>query len=229
MRRITNWTQIIAIIIVIAFIGFLAISGYRSIAQPVERLRDDIGTQVSRITNPTPTILPNPASIVHEVRALARLETMQYTVEKVIVAETGQGPFGFLFGDRLLLVAHGFVVAGIDLGSIATDDIWFGEQGELLIVLPDAEVFVAALDNDKTFVYDRDTGLLTGGNVSLEAAARTAAEKEILNAALADGIIEQAAINAESFLYGFLRSLGFPDVIFASTSDRPVPFSTATP
>jgi hypothetical protein len=225
----TAWTQIIAIVLVIAFIGFLAISGYRTVARPVERLREDISTQVSRIINPTPTILPNPVTVVHEVRALARLETMQYTVEKVIVAETGQGPFGFLFGDRLLLVAHGFVVAGIDLGSISTNEIWFGDRGELFIVLPDAEVFVAALDNKNSFVYDRDTGLLTGGDVSLEAAARKAAEEEILNAALADGILEQAAINGESFLYGFLRSLGFPDVIFASTGDIPMPFSTPTP
>ncbi len=67
---------------------------------------------------------------------MARLETIQYTVEKVITAEINQGIFGPLFGDKLLLVAHGFVIAGIDLSKISTSDLTL--EGETLYVqLPD--------------------------------------------------------------------------------------------
>jgi len=38
-----------------------------------------------------------------------------YTVEKLITAETNQGVLASLFGDRLLFVAHGYVIAGIDM------------------------------------------------------------------------------------------------------------------
>src|SRR3990170_1208730 len=56
------------------------------------------------------------------IRAVARLETIQYTVERVITAESGEGLFGFLFRDRVLLVAHGYVIAGIDLGRLLPSD-----------------------------------------------------------------------------------------------------------
>jgi hypothetical protein len=201
--------------------GLSLILGFRQVTQPVTELRDDLGAWMDELLHPSPTILPDPVTIVREVRALARLETIQYTIEKVIIAETGQGPFGFLFGDRLLMVAHGKVIAGVDLGKIGPNDIWFDEQGRVYILLPEPEIFVAALDNDKSFVYDRDTGLFTRGDINLETTARMAAEAEIKDAALEDGILRQAGINAESYLFRLMRSLDIPDVIFAQPGDRP--------
>ena len=183
--------------------------------QPVVELRQQVSTQVSAFLNPTPTIMPDPVTIVNEIRPLARLETMQYSVEKVITAETGQGPFGFLFGDRLLLVAHGTVIAGVDLDQLGRDDIQVGADGTVSIALPAAEVFITALDNENSYVYDRDIGLLRKADIELESAARLAAEQEMLKAAIEDGILEQAQTNAENYLYRLLRSLGFADVTFS--------------
>jgi hypothetical protein len=177
-------------------------------------------TQAAELLHPTPTIKPDPVTIVHEVKALARLETIQYSVEKVITAEVGQGAFEWLFGDKLLFVAHGTVIAGVDLNKLRSEDITL-EGDTLYISLPEAEVFVATLDNDKSYIYDRDTGLLRKSEKDLETAARQAAEDEILKAALEDGILDQAQTNAESYLYRLLHDLGFPDVVFLG----PVPSS----
>lgn len=181
--------------------------------QPVNDLTSNVATQVSQILHPTPTILPDPVTIIQGVRSLARLETIQYSVEKVITAETNQGTFGFLFGDRLILVAHGIVIAGVDLEKLAPEDMQL-RSGVLHVRLPDSEIFLTTLDNDKSYVYNRDTGLLTHGNVNLESNARRAAEDEIQKAALEDGILEQAQRNAENYLYRMLRDLGYPEVIF---------------
>lgn len=219
-------------LLLLLVLGLLAIAGWaaysvvttvRQSTQPVVEFSGELGTRVAAILDPTPTIRPDPVTIVREVRSLARLETIQYTVEKVITAETGQGPFGFLFGDRLLFVAHGTVIAGVDLGRLTPEDAWLDEQGRVYLRLPPPEVFVVALDNHKSYVYDRDTGLLTHGDVNLEAAARQAAEAEIRRAALEDGILEQARVNAENFLFRFLRSLGAPDVIFVPAEETPTP------
>ena len=56
------------------------------------------------------------------------------------------------------------------------------------------------------------------GDVELESAARLTAEEEILEAALSDGILEQAQVNAETYLFRLLRSLGFSNVRFISVS-----------
>ena len=84
-----------------------------------------ISTQVSTILHPTPTIIPDPVTIINEIRPLARLETIQYTVEKVITAEEGQELIAGLFGDRLLLVAHGTVIAGVDLSKLTAENLEF--------------------------------------------------------------------------------------------------------
>lgn len=180
---------------------------------PFQQSNAALQTQVSNLMNPTPTIIPDPVTYISEVRALARLETIQYSVEKVITAEIGQGSFGFLFGDKLLFVAHGIVIAGIDMEKIQPGDMQL-VNGALQVRLPPAEIFVATLNNEKSYVYDRETGILTQSVQDLETLARQAAEREILNAASEDGILEQAQKNAELFLYKFFQALGYKEVAF---------------
>jgi hypothetical protein len=131
----------------------------------------------------------------------------------VITAELGQGAFGFLFGDRLLFVAHGRVIAGIDMSKLNPEDLRL-ENGVLRVKLPPAEVFIATLDNDKSYVYDRDTGALTRPNVDLETTARQAAEAEIRKAAEEDGILQLAQQNAETYLARFFAALGYKNTLF---------------
>ncbi|MDO8755173.1 MAG: DUF4230 domain-containing protein, partial [Anaerolineales bacterium] len=155
--------------------------------QQINQANDALQTQVSQMMNPTPTIIPDPITYINEIRALARLETIQYSIEKVITAEVGQGTFGFAFGDKLLFVAHGIVIAGIDMEELQPADMRL-DNGVLYVRLPPTEIFIATLDNEKSYVYDRETGLLTKGSVDLETLVRQAAEDEIRKAALEDGI-----------------------------------------
>ena len=181
--------------------------------QQVSQANQALQTQVSQLMNPTPTIIPDPVTYIYDIRALARLETIQYSVEKVITAEQNQGTFDFLFGDRMLFVAHGTVIAGIDMDKLQPGDMAL-VNGVLNVRLPSAEVFVATIDNQKSYVYTRETGILTKQTVDLETLARQSAENEIRNAALEDGILQQAQVNAEAYLVKFFNALGYKTVIF---------------
>jgi hypothetical protein len=173
----------------------------------------DLSTQVANILHPTPTVLPDPVTIINQIRPLAHLETIQYTVEKVITAEVGQGALAPLLGDKLLFVGHGYVTAGIDLEKLGSQDLAL-DGGMVKVHLPAAEIFVATLDNDKSYVYDRETGLLTHGDINLETLARQTAEDQIEQAALEDGILEQAQANAETFIRSLLNRLGYSQITF---------------
>jgi hypothetical protein len=224
---------------IVAVLALLAIGLIWGVTELVKRTAQDamspitdtgntLATKMSELANPTPTIIPNPETIIHEVRSLARLETIQYTLEKVITAEQGQNQLGFLFGDKLLFVAHGRVIAGVDLARLRPEDMTV--SGTVLTVrMPAAEVFVVALDNEKSYVYDRETGILTKGDTNLETTARQAAESEILKAAIEDGILTQAQQNAESYLSRMLMGLGYTDVIFVEATPEPMPQVTTTP
>ena len=181
--------------------------------QQVNQANQALQTQVSNLLNPTPTIIPDPVTYINEVRALARLETIQYSIEKVITGETGGGTFQTLFGDKILFVGHGTVIAGIDMEKIQPEHLRF-ENGVLTVRLPPAEVFIATLDNEKSYVYDRETGILAKPDVNLETLVRQRAEEEILKAAIEDGILEQARLNAEAYLFKFFAALGYPNTIF---------------
>ena len=180
----------------------------------------------------TPTIYPSSASVIHSVQALSRLETITYSIEKVITAESGQGPLGFLFGDKLLLIAHGDIIAGIDLGKLGINDVLVQDDGTVMMRIPTVEIFVATLDNSRTHVYDRKTGV-AGLNTQLETSARLEAERLILQSALEDGVEWKAEENARSVMRSFLLGLGFENVVFVedmpTLTPEPTPTMTVEP
>jgi len=204
---------VLAALLVIIVGGWMMFSMVRQVTEPLSNVERALQEQVEEIFNPTPTIIVDPMTIVRQVRSLSRLETASYTIEKVITAESGQGAFGFLFGDRLILVAHGQVIAGVDLGKMTDGDVRVVDEDTVVVTLPPAEVLVATLNNQKTYIYDRDTGVV-GMNVAMETDARRAAEQEILKAALEDGILNMAQENAEEYVRNLILSLGFREVIF---------------
>jgi len=224
-----GWFLVVAILsimmIMMLFFAWALYDMLQKTVSPVQSMTGELATQVSSVLNPTPTILPSPLTIIRDIRALARLETIQFTVEKVITAEKNQENIvARLFGDKLILVAHGNVIAGFDLSKVGADQIEV-KDGVLFISLPEPEIFVAALDNEKSYVYNRDTGLLTKGDIHLESAARAAAEDAIEAAAIEDGILELARQNGETYLSRLLSDLGYPNVIFL----YPDQVSKATP
>jgi hypothetical protein len=229
MKDSKLWTFIIGVLLIAALSAFFVVSAIRDMTESVSSAADravqpvddvaamtgGLATQMSQVLNPTPTILPDPVTIIHDVRTLARLETIQYSIEKVVQADSGQQELWLLFGDKLIFVAHGTVIAGIDLADLSPEDMWI-DAGSLYVKLPEPEIFVATLDNDKSYVYDRDTGLFTKGNIDLETLARQAAEDEIEKAALEDGIMDLAQTNAEYYLLRLFQTLGYPQVIFVT-------------
>jgi hypothetical protein len=214
-----NLVTVLLVILLVVVIGSVILLTFtigrviNAAISPFETANRELSTQVSKLLNPTPTVIPDPVTIIREVQSLARLETIQYTVEKVITADINQGVFGPLFGDRLLFVEHGYVIAGVDLAALEGEDLRL-ENDVLYVKLPEAEVFVATLNNDQSYVYDRDTGIFRKSEPDLETAARQAAEAEILNAALEDGILEQAQLNAETYMERLFNTLGYQKVIF---------------
>jgi len=210
----------VLILIVIGVAAYFIVQTVRSTTQaasaPFQAISEQnqaMQTQVANLLHPTPTIIPDPATYINEIRALARLETIQYSIEKVNTIEQRGGTFGPLFGDKILFVGHGTVIAGIDMGKLQPEDMHY-ENGILTVKLPPAEVLVYTLDNDKSYVYERDTGLIAKPDPNLETLVRQSTEQLILQAALEDGILEQAQINAEAYLTRFFAALGFPNTIF---------------
>ena len=72
-----------------------------------------------------------------------------------------------ILGERTLFVAVGSVDAGVDLQALGPDAAEVSEDGSgVSITLPPAEVYDAQLDSSRSYVFERDEGLLNRiGNV----------------------------------------------------------------
>src|SRR5580692_399372 len=151
-------------------------------------------------------------TVVHQIQQLQRLETVSYTMDKIISGEHGNAYLPkFLAGDRLLLVVHGEVVGGINLAGLQPGDVLVEGQ-KVSIHLPAAEVLSTRIDNARTRVYSRDTGLFSSPDPNLESEVREEAERQLLQAALQDGILKIAADNARNTISGMLKGFGFHEV-----------------
>jgi Protein of unknown function (DUF4230) len=152
--------------------------------------------------------------VVRQIQQLQRLETVRYTMDKIISGEH-DNPYlpKFLVSDRLLLVVHGEVIGGMDLSKIAPGDVSVSGRS-VSIRLPKAEILVTHLDNSQTRVYSRDTGLFSAPDPNLESEVRQEAERQLQQAALQDGVLKTADENARGTVTSILRGLGFESVEF---------------
>jgi hypothetical protein len=162
------------------------------------------------------TVRPSP-NVIMAVRELARLETTDYHVERVIeLADDQVRLFGLLHAkDALLLVAAGDVVAGVDLAKIGEGDVavdWPNRRAR--VHLPEPEIFSVAIDNARTHVVTRATDTLATRKEELEGRARSEAESSMRQAALEAGVLARAGGGAERAVRELLRGLGLDAVTF---------------
>ncbi len=170
---------------------------------------DDIAAKLTHRSLSVDTSLP---TIVTKIQRLERLETVVYNMDKVVEGSRQSAYFpDFIAGDKLLLVVHGQTIAGIDLSHLQTSDIQIQERS-IRVHLPQTEIFATTLDNAKTRVYSRETGLFVAADPNLETEVRAKAQQDLQQAAISDGILETARKNAAATLTTMLLGLGFEQV-----------------
>jgi hypothetical protein len=168
----------------------------------------------SAVTGGTLSIDVSQPTVVDRIQRLQRLETVVYTMDKLVTGAKENPIFpDFLAGDRLLMMVHGEVVAGIDFSNLKAGDVKV-EGRQVHLRLPASQIFSTRLDSAKTRVYSRQTGLLVPTDPNLETQVRQEAERQLQEAALADGILRTAQLNAASTITSLLQGLGFEKIEF---------------
>lgn len=148
-------------------------------------------------------------SVVHEVQPLSDLVTVKYVMDKVVVLEDVKW-----YGEnRVLLLAHGVVKAGVDLKRLTPADVTISDK-KIFLRLPPPQIMDAYLDDKNSQVIDHTTGLLRVFDKDLEQTARANAVDDICRAARRAGILDDAQKQAQVQLGSFLHQAGFERVEF---------------
>jgi hypothetical protein len=168
----------------------------------------------SAVTGRTLTIDVSQPTVVDRIQRLQRLETVIYTMDKIVTgAKENSFLPNFLAGDRLLMLVHGEVVAGIDFSNLKPGDVTVDGK-QVRLHLPPPQIFSTRIDSAKTRVYSRQTGLLVPTDPDLETQVRQEAERQLQEAAMADGILRNAQQNGASTIKSLLQGLGFTNIEF---------------
>ena len=163
-----------------------------------------------------PVAIEETPILVSEIRELAEMITVT-AFDEVVVDSIKPSQFdvirnitGFSVpalspsADRLVIVARGKVMAGVDLANLMPDDIYV-EKDSIRMTLPPARVF-DVITNPSDFSTFSETG---DWPPAAAAALKTQARDKILRRALNQGILDRANVRAAAVLENFLRSLGY--------------------
>jgi len=124
----------------------------------------------------------------------------------------------FVAGQRVTFLAGGSVDGAVDFGSLGDDAVEI-DGDEVTITLPAAEIVDVDVDPDRSYVVNRDRGVLDriGGvfsdNPTGEQELYQLAEDKLAAAARDNsGLLTRAERNTQLMLEGLLRGLGFTSV-----------------
>lgn len=158
--------------------------------------------------NPPPQI-QNTSTLLKQVQTISELSTIKYVFEKLVVLEDVKW-----YGEnRVLLIAHGIVKAGIDFQKLGTNDLRV-TQHKISIALPPPQITDAYLDDKKTQVLERTTGIMRSFDRDLEQNARRQAVDDLKRAARLNGILKEADQRARAQVTNLFHQLGFTEVEF---------------
>lgn len=120
-------------------------------------------------------------------------------------------------GQRVVLIAHGTVDAGVDLGKLDDRTVSLVDK-RVYITLPHATLSPARLDLAKTRIFERNRGLLDrlgdalGDGTGDDSGMYTLAEQKLAAAAAESDLLTRAEENTTTMLRNLMRPLGFEEV-----------------
>jgi len=155
---------------------------------------------------------------VESLKNLAELTTVEVVEYTTVEKGNDEGILNWAVGDKVEMFAVARIGAGVDLDALEEGDVFADPtSGRAIIRIPEASITYVAVDNERTVVYNRETGLFTKGDPNLERAARITAEQELVAQALEDDILDQAEDRAQVVLEDLLGMLGYTDVTVVVT------------
>ena len=164
----------------------------------------------------------NSAAILEQIQGLSQLTTVKYVLQKVVGREEpADSPLGQMFSgmNRVIIIAHGVIKAGVDFEHLAAGDITVTDR-RVSIRLPPSQILDAYLDDQQTQVVERSTGLFRPFDKQLEQTVRAAAVDDLRRAARVQGILKDADERAREQLKNLFEQLGFQEVEFLSPPQR---------
>lgn len=163
--------------------------------------------------------------VLQEIEKMGKLELVRYNFKEITELNEKNRRYLGLFevpDSKVVIISHGEAVGCIDLQKIQQRDV--RSQGDTVLVrLPDPELCYYKLDMENTRIYSVEKQVYFKKEAELMQRALRLAEREMRDAALRSGILDQTRENAESILRPLLENVSGKKVLFLQQLPEEVP------
>lgn len=182
---------------------------------------------IDLLSNPGGARVINSVMVLEGVQSIALLDAARYDYAIWVSSERElpglMSALRGLYGDRVEYVAVGYVTAGIDLAQLGEESIQVGEDGHVLLTLPHARLTNCVLDESRSYVVERSTGVFVGPSPAIDEAVREFALQQFIGGAMESNILIEAESQAAAVLRALILALGAPEATIAFSGDAPTP------
>ncbi len=153
----------------------------------------------------------NATTILNKVQSLSALTTTRYTFSTVITTESDMPDWlKTLYGQKQVMVAVGYITAGIDMKQAKATDVQNGES--IALTLPAPTLQDCILDENRTYIAALEKGLFAPTNPTLDQQSRQFAIQQLRQAAINGEILTEAQTQAQTAITNFIELVGVPNV-----------------
>lgn len=171
----------------------------------------------------------NATTLLTKIQSLSALTTTRYTFSTIITTESDMpGLLKGLYGQKQVMVAVGYITAGIDMKEAKATNVNDGESLNLLLPAPTLQDCI--LDEGKTYIAALEKGIFAPSNPTIDQESRRFAVQQLRQAAIDGNILTEAETQAKTAITDFVTLLGFSNIriSFQSASpNTPLPESCA--
>jgi Protein of unknown function (DUF4230) len=155
--------------------------------------------------------VPEQKQEILALKEMNELATAEYTITKIVKANDDKT--WFKFGERKILIScTGIIKASIDLSSLKDENISINDK-DITLYLPNAKIITLNIPAENIKVEHEQTGFWRDHFSNEEQnKLMVQAERQIRIASDSLGILQSAQTNAQSFISGFLKRLGYKTV-----------------
>lgn len=153
----------------------------------------------------------NATTLLNKIQSLSSLTTTRYTFSTIVTTESDMPNWlKALYGQKQVMVAVGYITAGIDMTKAQAANVQNGES--LSLTLPAPTLQDCILDEGKTYIAALDKGIFAPTNPTLDQESRRFAVQQLRQAAVEGNILTEAQTQAQTAITDFVTLLGVPNV-----------------
>ena len=168
----------------------------------------------------TETVDRSGPAVLKSIRDIGEYRAATGDFEVIVDLEQDTGLPSELLGERTLFVAAGTVDAGVDLSGLQEEAVDISDdRRSATIALPPARLFEPVVDQERSYVYERDRGLFNrigdffSDDAGTEREVNLLAAQKLREAAEGGaGLVPRAEENTREMLETLLVALGFTSV-----------------